>query len=238
VAKSIFLSVPHYGDLAPEALTSLVLPTREERLKIQPTSASILPHNFNLAWTLALNQREKLGLTHFSMHHADISAEAGWLDTLLEELEKYQADVVSVAVAIKDGRGLTSTALQDRCTGKIRRLTMRELHQMPPTFDAGDAERVLGSRGHDLLVNSGLWVCRFDTRWPEQFPGFEFRTRIKRLIDGTFVPEVESEDWLFSAWAARHGLKVMGTRKVKVGHYGRSVFGNAEPWGSLEHDVP
>src|SRR5271169_2349317 len=109
--KSVLLGLPHYGELAPEAVVSLILPTQKHRLKIQTNCASLLAHNFNRLWCAALNQREKLGLTHFAMHHADVAAPSGWLDTLVDEMHRVGADVLSCVIALKDARGLTSTAL-------------------------------------------------------------------------------------------------------------------------------
>ena len=46
------------------------------------SGGSLLALMFNLLWCKALNRRRE-GVTHFAMHHSDIQAPAGWVDTLL-----------------------------------------------------------------------------------------------------------------------------------------------------------
>jgi hypothetical protein len=228
---SILLAVPHYGELAPEALRSLVLPTARHRLKIQTNGASLLAHNFNRLWCAALNQRRQLGLTHFAMHHADVAGGPGWLDVLVEEMDRVGADVLSVIIPIKDGRGLTSTGLQDPHSDRIRRLTMKEVWELPPTFSARDLEP-----GKRLMVNTGLWICDYTRPWVEEVC-FEVRDRIDRGEDGLFRANVLSEDWNFSGWCADRGLKVFATRAVAVAHLGRAAFRNDSAWGDWRTDL-
>jgi hypothetical protein len=152
---SVFLAVPHYGDLVAEALPSLITAscrTDTTRISLNTNGASLLAFNFNLLWCAALNQRQDKGLTHFAMHHADIQAEVGWLDQLIDEMAAVQADVLSVVVPIKDEKGLTSTGLQDPKTCKIRRLTMREIFTLPKTFTAKDCTP-LGDTDNRQLTN-------------------------------------------------------------------------------------
>ena len=111
--KSIFLAVPHYGAIVPEALVSLTMASCKHRVSLTTNGASLLAFNFNSLWGSALNQRRDKGLTHFAMHHADVGAEPGWIDILLEEMAKVGADVIATVIPIKDNRGLTSTGIQD-----------------------------------------------------------------------------------------------------------------------------
>jgi hypothetical protein len=231
---SIFLGLPHYGELVPEAIISLIQPTNRHRLKIQTNCASLLAHNFNRLWCAALNQRRELGLTHFAMHHADVAANAGWLDLLVEEMARVGADVLSCVIPLKDNRGLTSTALQDPKTLAIRRLTMKEIKQeLPVTFNASHFS---GVSEPILLVNTGLWICDFTRSWVEEFPGFTILDGIARQADGTFKTSVFSEDWHFSEWCARKGLQVFATSIVPVTHWGRALFRNDSPWGEWDTD--
>jgi hypothetical protein len=232
--KSVLLAVPHYGELAPEALPGLAFPSLagDVRVKIQTNGASLLAHNFNRLWCAALNQRRTLGLTHFAMHHADIGAEVGWLDTLLAEQARVGADLLSVVVPIKDGRGVTSTGWQDPITLDITRLTLQEIHDLPVTFRAEDLGRAAQPW---LMVNTGLWICDFTQPWVEE-ACFEVRDRIVRGGDGLYRANVLSEDWNFAGWCAGRGLKVFATRAVSVGHFGRCCYRNDAPWGQWDHD--
>lgn len=223
-ADNVFLAVPHYGALEPESLPGLMLASQSRRYTVRLNCASLLAHNFNRLLCDALNERRAEGYTHFAMMHADQGPPPGWLDTLIAEMERVNADVISVAVAIKDGRGLTSTGMRDPRTGDIRRLTTTELHRLPETFAAsalGDGE---------LMVNTGLWAARFDDWW-EDFPGFTITDAIVKEPDGTFRAGVMPEDWAFSQWCHNRGLRVFATRAVPVVHYGRSGFANDRPWG-------
>ena len=44
------------------------------------------------------------------------------------------------------------------------------------------------------------------------------------------------EDWNFSGWCARKGLRVFATRKVSVGHHGTMCYTNDGPWGAWDTD--
>lgn len=75
---------------------------------------SLLAENFNILWCEALNRVNKgERIDYFAMLHDDVGAGEGWLDTLIEELEAKQLDILGTAVAIKDGKGLTSLALHN-----------------------------------------------------------------------------------------------------------------------------
>jgi len=229
--ESVFIALPHYGELAPESLSGLVLASEKHKVKIQTNGASLLAHNFNRLWAECLNQRTEKGFTHFAMHHADISAQVNWLDILLSEMDAFKADVLSVVIPIKDGRGLTSTGLQDPRTRNIRRLTLKEVFELPVTFSAADTDQP----EHILMVNTGLWVCKLG-EWCEEFPGFECRDRVLKLPDGRYVASALSEDWNASNWWQRHGLKVMATRTVTISHFGRAAYSNDTAWGTLASD--
>ena len=231
--KSIFLAVPHYGALVPDALVSIVQASRRHRVSLTTNGASLLAHNFNCLWCAALNQREQNGLTHFAMHHADIAAEPGWIDTLLDEMERARADVISAVVPIKDQRGLTSTGLQDPNTLQIRRLTLAEVLELPRTFSAANRFAVPGDY---LMVNTGLWLCDFTKPWVEEVY-FEIRDGIVRNPDtGRFQANVLPEDWNFSGWCARRGLKVVATQAVAVAHHGQATYRNDHRWGDWDRD--
>jgi hypothetical protein len=230
VEKFTFIALPHYGDLAPEALPGLTCPSRTSNVLLQLGGGSLLALVFNRLWTQALNERDK-GLTHFAMHHADIQAPPYWVDTLLEEQERVGADVLSVVIPIKDARGLTSTGTRDPDSGNITRLTMKEACALPETFSILDTTRP----EHWLMINTGLWICDFTKPWVEEVC-FSILDATKKREDGTFTAHALPEDWNFSGHCARKGLKVFATTKVKVSHHGRAGFTNDRPWGDWETD--
>jgi predicted O-methyltransferase YrrM len=146
--------------------------------------SSLLADGFNVHWCNALNQ-QLMGnpITRFAMLHDDVVPESFWLDKLLTELDSTGADLVAAVVPIKDGRGLTSTAIDDPMDPweVWRRLTSTEIEKLPETFGAADIATVFGAV-HDnlmpeLLLNTGCWVCDFTKPWRFQVH-FEIKTRI------------------------------------------------------------
>ena len=226
----VFLACPHYGSLDPEALPGLMLASENRRFTVRLNGASLLAHNFNRLLCDALAERRAEGYTHFAMMHSDQAPPPYWLDTLIAEMDRVNADVISVAVAIKDHRGLSSTGERDPETGEIRRYTMQELHGgMPETFCAQDV-----CPGKELMVNTGLWVARFGDWWDE-FPGFTITDAIVGER-GQRRAGVMPEDWGFSQWCHNRGLWVYATRKVPVVHYGRKGWPNDRAWGEWATD--
>jgi hypothetical protein len=236
-AQSVFLAVPHNGQVSGEALPGLMWASGRGKLMVSPGKCSLLATNFNNLWVEALNKRREGNLTHFAMHHSDIQAPPYWLDTLLDEMDRVGADILSVVVCLKDDRGLTTTAVGSG-TNSIRRLTLREIHQLPETFRVEDIPGQEPTRR--LLVNTGLWVCRFTDKWvePPTFPGFHLRDQIRWNAERQAYEAVcLSEDWGFSEWAHNHGLKVFATRKVAVTHYGVYGFSTEKPAGRWAIDL-
>jgi hypothetical protein len=228
---SVLVGVPIYDQLIPQALPGLILATQRHQYTLHTEVGSLLALMFNSLWCAALNQREKLQLTHFAMHHADIEAEPGWLDALIDEQRRVGADVLSVVVPIKDRRGLTSTGWQDPHSRVIRRFTMKEVAGLPQTFDAA-----LAGRPNDwLVVNTGLWVCDFTRPWVEE-ACFSIVDAIVKNDRGRFCPKCLPEDWNFSGWCARQGLSVFATTRVKARHHGKAVYANDSTWGNWDTD--
>lgn len=180
------------------------------------------------------------GVTHFAMLHDDIQPADGWIDTLLEEMNRVDADIISVVVPLKENSGLTSTAI-DTDPWRPRRLTMREVAKLPETFNGWDARNLgLGSDHLSelwpcLLVNTGCWICKFTDEWAER-AFFHVRDKIIR-VNGHFEPRVAPEDWEFSRWAHNEGLKVYATTKVHLTHSGTAQFQNWGSWGQETDEV-
>jgi hypothetical protein len=228
--RLVVLGMPGYGELTAGASRGFWRATRlpDSRVWRQYNQGSLLASNFNGLWCSALNLAHAgRDVSHFAMQHADVEPEDWWLDTLIAEMEAHGLDVLGAVVPIKDPHGRTSIAL-DHPTGNtyrtLCRLTMNEVFRLPETFTSEDV-------GHPILLNTGLWVCRFDEAWARKVK-FEINDRIvfDRNLD-RYVPECEPEDWQFSRLCHELGLKIGATRKIKLNHVGPSPFSNGHPWG-------
>jgi hypothetical protein len=236
MSRNLYLGVPHYGAIEPNTVPGLVQASfSASRVRLRLNGASLLAFNFNLLWCEALNGREQPGFTHFLLHHADIQAPGGFADSLMDEMDRTGADVLSVVVPLKDDRGLTSTGTMPPCPEAqypvVKRLTMKEVCKLPTTFSANDVKP-----GHWLAVNTGILLIDLRKAWVDEFPGFNIRDCIVRLPSGQLEPGCLSEDWNASAWAARRGLNVMATRIISVNHHGRQSWSNATAWGQWKTD--
>lgn len=224
----VFLAQPGYGEVTAGAARAFWRATRlpDGRVCRQYNEGSLLARNFNALWCSALNLDAVRRVDYFAMIHADVEPQDWWLDVLINELESRDLDILGAVVPIKDPKGLTSLAL-DHPDGNtwqpLCRLTMSEVYRLPETFTSEDV-------GHPLLLNTGLWACRFDQSWASQVR-FTINDRIVRTPDGRYVPQVEPEDWYFSRLCHELGLKIGATRKVKLAHRGGAAYGNTCPWG-------
>lgn len=205
--------------------------------------------DFNTCWCETLNQFEAGTITHAAMLHADISPEAGWLDALLDEMDRLQADFVSAVAPIKDRRGVTSSGIGNPRNRWVpfRRFTIRELCAgqlegmnctFGETFNAAD----VGYPGGILLHNTGCWVADLrNPKWLEVDDAgcmrafFDFPRRVSRGPDGRWTCNCESEDWYISRKMHELGLKTYINRKVRLVHQGIAEYPNNEPWGTNFH---
>ncbi len=206
----IFLALPSYGSVEHELIKTVSHASKSPFI-FSTSSSSLLTDNFNCLWCEFMNG----DYTHFAMLHSDISAESLWLDKLKEEMDRVNADVLSVVIPIKDSSGETSTAIKGS-DGKVQRIALKHLQDYPETFSDEDS-------GGTLLVNTGLWIAKKGD-WCSKFPGFHTLSDI--YFDGTWKKRCVSEDWLFSQWAKQQGLKVYATRKIQATHIGRHGWKN------------
>lgn len=236
-APLAILAMPHRGTMHVGAAQAFFAQATNGKVNVMamPHSHSILERNFNTLWCAGLNLRQEHRPRYFAMLHDDVVPEAFWLDKLIAELELYEADVMSAVIPIKNGCGLTSTAVGDPAnewSTELRRITLREAHELPVTFGREDIDWPDSPAA--LLVNSGCWVCRFDSDWVEKIT---FRTESRNLlVDGQWEPQCFPEDWAFSVDAHNLGLKVMATRAVALFHE-RENYPNNVPWGNWSEDA-
>jgi len=234
--KSVFGAMPSYDDRPDRAaLQSLSMfatrgPSAGVRLIVSTCSTSLLGKTFNIPWAQALDMRAH----YFAMLHADMVPSQFWLDTLLAEMDRVGADVISAVASIKDASGYTSTgvSLPDD-DFDYRRLTKVEIARLPETFSIEDVPEEIRDGGRDcLLVNTGCMVI--DLRQPcwretDSAGRLNFRWTVGDRI--TYCPErqrhiveVSPEDWAMSRFAHRAGLRVFATTKVKTNHWGRHAY--------------
>jgi len=229
--RHVFLGMPGYSTITGGAARGYWRCSRlpESRICYQHTCGSLLAANFNNLWASALSRvHSGHRLDYFAMQHADIEPQDYWLDTLIDEMEARDLDVLGVVAPIKDTKGVTSLAVAHDSGDPWRihaRITMREIFNLPLTFTSED----LG--GRPLLLNTGLWVCRFDF---EKMKRLHFTINDRIVFDtkaDQFAAQCEPEDWYFSRLCHEQGLKIGATRKIKLTHRGEAAFPNDQVWG-------
>lgn len=171
--------------------------------------------------------------THFAMLHDDIVPVEGWVDILIEDLQASGADVCAAIMPLKDGHGLTSTAIDDPTDPYrvIRRLSMAEVYRLPEVFTAADC----GYPDNKLLLNTGCWVADIRKPWARKVR-FTINDTIRPDESGLLAAEVASEDWNFSRDVQDLGGKVVATRRCGAWHHGSFPFPNDTPWGEWDCD--
>ncbi len=251
----IYLTMPQYGRTPDKGAAEAFYSARGQHDGFMVSlgeSAGGCTHN-NL-WCAALNQREKRGLTIFGMIHTDVEVlDPKWLEILFNILRAQNADFVSVVIPQKNLLGLTLTGLltldeqvrrditldnlpPTATPRAVRRLTMREIYQMPATFTVDDiVDQSREPKPVALVSGLALSLCRLDRPWCEDVQ-LGCAMKIYRADNGKFVSAFESEDWYFSEHVHRAGGKIVVTREVPAKHHGDMGFPNTEPWGQWDYD--
>ena len=216
---SVFLALPNSGSVDPRLASSLPAVSTKRDVIIHACTSSILVNTFNEQWCTMLNTPD---ISHFAMQHSDVGTEHYWLDTLIDELEKHDLDILSCVIAIKDDSGETSTGVLKENKG-VDRLSLAQIKTLPVTFTEEDMQTV--AKGQ-LLLNTGLWVAKYG-EWMKDFPGFHQTSFINCNPDTKKYEVISfSEGWNFSLWTAKKGLKLAATSLLKVDHYGMKGWPN------------
>ncbi len=231
----ICIGLPHRGASVSlgAAFGWLKWPSRNHQHIAIDVSTSLLAYSFNILWATALNMRRSHGVTHFAMLHDDITPARYWVDTLMAEMQAYEADVVSTVIPLKSALGLTSTGIESHDIWKPRRLTMQEIARLPETFSIADTDQP----GSQLLINTGCFLVNLQRPWCDQV-AFHMRDAIIRDKEGTYTAVVQPEDWVFSRYLAEYKCRVFATRKVRVQHIGEQAYENWGSWGKWKQDQP
>lgn len=242
---NVFVGCPTYSNMLHVGTAQAIWGSGSRRHAVYSATngKSLLSSNCNTLYAMCLNQLVELGLDWFAMIHADIEPAPWWIDTLIDEAEEHGADFISAVVAIKDTRGITSTAISDGTLPVFGRLTMRQIHtsKFPKTFDAAMAIAALDDLDIDashcdrLLANTGCMLLRLATMHDKEL-AFRNEDGIRMMADGKYQPWDFSEDWLFTEDIHLKGGKVMCTTKLNVIHHGNARFGADKAWGSVQND--
>lgn len=192
--ECVFIGVPmHDQRMYGGTATAVMMPTEG---KVDVTTmfgdGSSLSHNFNQLWSRALMLHDLGEVQYFAMIHSDIAPETFWLDKLLTEMKRVDADVISAVSPFRDGSKMTSTAV-----GKpgypwapVLRFFVQQCEQgFPPTFGQADIEVWLdkveregeakdewgepitfeGDKSvYPLLINTGCMLIRLDRPWVKE----------------------------------------------------------------------
>lgn len=233
----IFLARPWYDRIEPESIDAeqRAIDPRVHRvaLRISRMRRSLLASCFNALVAQCLNTG---GYDFFAMLHADLVPDAGWLSVMTREMCAHDLDVLHAVAPIKNHEGLTSTGIAhgEEPWQRVRRLTMREVHDLPTTFTIQHVRERIDADARWLLPNTGCLLVR--TRVLEDFPGFQISDRLVREFDGRWRDQCLPEDWNFGLWCGVMRIAIGGTRAVRLAHYGRHAWPNDQVWG-LEHDL-
>lgn len=222
----LFLGLPTYGgqrfNTAP-LLAMMQYQRRFDEVHAMEKEGSLLACTFNNMLCAALRLRDKGEADFFLLMHADVVPMPArtWLDDLMNARRDVKAEVLSVVMPIKDGRGVSSTAMETTSPWAPRRLTMKEVAAQDPTFT-----------DPDLLVNTGMLLIDLrKNKWIDKVC-FTIHDAILQMPDGTRVAGTQPEDWDFSRQAKALGVTLWATTKVKAIHRGLFNYPNFGAWGS------
>ncbi len=198
--------------------------------------------NFQYFLCAALNMFEAGLITHAAMLHADMKPDPWWIDTIVDEMDRLDAGLISAPAVIGDERKLLSFGVAEpkQFWHALRRFTLAELPSLPDTFNAAD----LGYPDCALLHNNGCFVM--DLRKPQFFatdpdgqllPIFMYPKRIRRDPEtGRWMPEGCSEDYYFSRIIHQLGIRSWITKKVVTGHLKARWHRTDEDGGTWSND--
>ena len=242
---TILIGCPIHGSqLEWKTASAIHTPSARKDLNILKifSNSSLLATNFNRIWATAHNwsvEHPDQKVKWFFLLHGDIIPEENWVDKMIALAEQHQTDLLSVVVPFKDQSGFTSTAVGTDDVFDIHaRITMHQVFQLPPTFDAIDAAKLMGITTlpvPPLLVNSGCIIVNLEAPFARDLY-FTINDQVREDKQGKLYPVTEPEDWFFARLVQSYGGKVMATREVKVAHVGSRHYNNDQVWGATWDD--
>ena len=207
--RRIYIALPTYERHENEVLSSAMMrpvPPNDPRyffVTVPTKGCSLLAMAFNSQLGKCLNDGT---FDYWLLNHGDVAPDnrVYYAHVMVEEMIAHDLDVLSAVVALKDDRGLTSTAVGARSNmwTMRRRISQHELSLLPETFTIDDCmEKLDWSRDHPLmklfaagdprepclLPNTGCMMWRLTKgegedkvrqEWPDAFPGFMIWDRL------------------------------------------------------------
>jgi hypothetical protein len=208
-------------------------------MTVDMPSESLLCNGFNKLLCYYLNDPT---LDYFMMLHGDVEPHGPFIDVMIDEASRGQFQVFHAVCALKDYRALTSTGLGDMDDKweHRRRISIHELiDTLPDTFSLEELLEAYGEvPDHPCMIpNTGCMLMQ-GREWIEKFAldhAFHMKDRIV-LQDGIYSAQCIPEDWGLGFWCAENGIKVGGTKKIKIDHHGSAAYANHYKWGAYTRD--
>lgn len=152
--RRVYLAMPSYSDHEVEMMQAAyrrAVPEEEDGnyvVRAAPRKGqSLLACGFNQGLVDCLNSivRGDQQFDYWCLLHGDVEPSDGFIHTMIEELEAHGLNAIHAAVAIKDNRGITSTAIGpiSRKWTMSRKITTTELRQLPDTFTINECLQFL-----------------------------------------------------------------------------------------------
>ncbi len=230
----VFICIPTYlKQCHADLLFKMPVLTRgKHTIGLGNVDSSAICFTMNSMWLDAIEAYKAGRIRYFMMWHTDIIPENYVVDKMVDLMERSEADILSAIVPLKNEMGLTSTAIDEPMGDadpyfRVKRYTMREVHNLPETFTHPK-----------LLLNTGLMIVDLSKAWCQSDDVFfTIEDRIIRYR-GRRLPVIWPEDWGFSRRARAAGAqKLVATRAVQLEHAGIANHPNYIPWGKLDVDV-
>jgi len=207
---NVFLGCPtHDGRIESGTATGLRQASQKHTIIQMVNRSSLLAYNCNQLWCAALNMLDQYQLRWFAMLHSDVVPESNWLDKMIDIAEENNVDLLSAVVPIKDESRTVSMAIGTEDPFKSRRMHITEVC-------------IQNISAESLRVNTGCMICRIDRPWSDKL-FFQISDRIT-LEKGSWMAEVEPEDWFFSRQVEAYGGVVMATQKIELTHVGTKHY--------------
>jgi predicted O-methyltransferase YrrM len=183
----------------------------------------------------ALTGFEAGNISHMAFLSSDFSTQPGWLDVMMDEMDARDADLISVAAPLEEGNGVLSCGWGDPEVplGLFRRFTMREVYNLPPTFNVRQTEYP----DKFLLHGNACWVA--DLR-KDVFRAVDPANGLKAsFLNHSWVFKEgmmwyageEMPSWYWSRRLAELGAKTLITRKILLKRQITKEISNGEAWG-------